>query len=126
MKKVLILLTLLSITLPVYSHAHLEKDYQNYWARLTGAQTEVILDDKARVDCLTKEYAVEVDFAQKWGESIGQALYYGIKTNRKPAVLLILENPKKDVVYLKRLQTVANKYGITVFTITKNDLEGVK
>lgn len=126
MKKLFVTLLLLASTQSVFAHAYLEKQYQEYWARLTGAQTEVVLDDKTRVDCLTKTYAVEVDFAQKWAESIGQSLYYGIKTCKKPAVLLIIENPEKDTKYLKRLNTVATKYGITVFTVTKEDLEGCR
>lgn len=36
---------------------------------------EVVLKDKTRIDCLTAEYAIEVDFAKKGAEGIGQALY---------------------------------------------------
>ena len=42
------------------------------------------------------DMAVEFDFANKWAECIGQALYYGQKTNRTPACVLIIENPTKD------------------------------
>ena len=86
-----------------------------------NGQTEVVLDDKARVDCLTDQYAVEVDFAPKWAEGIGQALFYGVKTGKQPGVLLILEH-KSDERFLKRLNLTAEKYGITTWTITPEDL----
>ena len=60
-------------------------------------------NDKTRVDCLTPTLAVEIDFANKWAECIGQALYYGKMTNRQPACVLIMENPEKDTKYLNRL-----------------------
>ena len=50
-----------------------EKYYQNEWCgRYHGIQ-EYKLRDGARVDCLTKNYAVEFDFAPKWAEGYGQA-----------------------------------------------------
>lgn len=124
MKKVIITFLLVMLTQPVFAkHLHLEREYQNYWCNKYGGITEYRLSDDTRVDILTKEYAVEVDFANKWAESIGQALYYGIRTNRKPAVLLIMENPVKDKKYLDRLKSVAIKHGITVFTVYPCDLK---
>ena len=79
---------------------------------------EYKLDDNTRVDCLTNEYAVEFDFASKWSESIGQSLYYALKTDLKPAVVLIMEKPAKDLKYLNRLYQVSNKFGITVYTMS--------
>ena len=111
-----LILFLFLLTLPVQAkHLHYEREYQNAWAEKYNAQVEVILDDGTRVDCLTEEYAIEFDFANKWAEAIGQSLYYAIKTNKKPAIVLIMENPEKDERYYNRLKTVADKYGITVF-----------
>ena len=78
---------------------------------------EYVLDDGARVDCLLPDYAVEFDFAEKWAESIGQALYYGLKTGRQPAVVLIMETPDKDFRHLNRLKVVAKKYNLKIWTI---------
>ena len=75
------------------------------------------MDDKTRVDCLTKKLAVEVDFANKWAECVGQSLYYGIKTNKQPACLLIMENGDKDLKYLKRLKYTAEQKKIKTFII---------
>lgn len=69
---------------------------------------EYVLDDKARVDCLLPDLAVEVDFAPKWAECIGQAIYYAKKTDKIPACLLILEK-ETDTRYLKRLEYAVEK-----------------
>ncbi len=70
---------------------------------------------------MTEEYAIEFDFAKKWAESIGQALYYAMETDKKPGVVLILEDPK-DERYLKRLLEVSEEYKIKVWTIGPSDL----
>ena len=80
---------------------------------------EYTLRDKTRVDCLTKTYAIEVDFSTNWAESIGQSLYYSLETNTRPGVLLITENPKKDIKYLRRLKKVSQELDITIWTIDK-------
>jgi len=82
---------------------HPERFYQEIWCGEHGGIIEHILPDKTRVDCLLDDYAVEVDFASKWAESIGQSLFYAIMTGRIPGVLLIMENPEKDFKYLIRL-----------------------
>lgn len=80
------------------------------------AKIEHRLPDGARVDILTTRYAIEVDFEQKWAESIGQSLYYGIKTHRDPAVLLLVTDDQDDgEAYLKRLNAVASVHHIAVF-----------
>ena len=104
-----------------FSHTYLEKNYQSYWCEKNNGQMEFQLDDKTRVDCLTSTHAIEFDFASKWAESIGQSLYYSIKTGKKPLIVLILES-KKDNKYLKRLNEVAEKFQIEVLTITPDDL----
>ena len=80
---------------------------------------EYTLKDKSRVDCLTSTYAFEVDFANKWAESIGQSLFYSIETNKKPAVLLIMERGQKDIRYIKRFRAVSKQHNIQLFTIDK-------
>ena len=87
---------------------------------------EYTLRDKTRIDCLTSSYAIEVDFANKWAESIGQSLYYGLMTNKKPGILLIMEKPKKDIRYLKRLKKVVEIQKIRIWTINKDLVIQVK
>lgn len=92
-----------------------EKDYVNKYC--TGYK-EFVLPDKTRIDCLTDEYAIEYDYAKKWAESIGQALYYSKKTGKKPAVALILEK-STDTKYVKRVREAASN--ITIFEIPAVD-----
>lgn len=118
---IILLIVLLTSTNCQAKHIYKESVYQAYWCNSHNGIMEYKLNDNTRVDCLTKRYAVEVDFAPKWAECIGQALYYGITTKHKPAALLILEN-EKDIRYLKRIKKVARKHRIKIFTITPQDL----
>ncbi len=113
-----IVLLLFALTLQA-KHLHKEKVYQAHFCKELGGVVEHVLHDKTRVDCLLDEYAIEVDFAQKWAESIGQSLYYASQTSRKAAVLLIMEDRKKDEKYLRRLEDVSHKHNIDIWTIDK-------
>lgn len=113
-----LLLSILSLCLNA-KHLQKEKVYQEHFCQTYGGQTEYVLQDRTRVDCLLDEYAIEVDFAAKWAESIGQSLYYAQKTNRKAAVLLIIEDEYKESKYLKRLKEVSRTHPIHIWTINK-------
>lgn len=97
-----------------------ERHYQTLLCNELGGEMEYVLKDKTRVDCLTDEYAIEVDFAKKWAEGIGQSLYYAHMTGKKPAVGFII-NTKKDQRYFKRLNALAKKYEIKIFLIKKEN-----
>lgn len=90
---------------------HREADFQMPWCEAAGGIAEYRLPDLTRVDCLTETHAVEFDFAPKWAESIGQALYYASQTNRRAGVVLILRNPK-DERYVRRLKAVVVEAGV--------------
>ena len=96
------------------AHVHLEKEYQEVWCQQHNGQLEYRLEDLSRVDCLTDDYAVEFDFAAKWAESVGQALYYGLKTGKSPGVVLILED-EKDRKHLPKIKLLADKYKIKLW-----------
>ena len=141
MKKVLILVILLISTLSAIAypfnyetcnlgykhvhHKHNEASYQQAWCYAHNGIIEYENSDLTRVDCLTKTHAVEFDFANKWAESIGQALYYASSTGKEAGIVLIIENPEKDLKYLKRLKNVTEKYNIKVWTITPEDVAAV-
>jgi len=116
----LLLFLLLTASLLQAKHLHKEKYYQKIVCSKFNGVFEYKLRDKTRIDCLTSTYAIEVDFANKFYEAIGQSLYYGLMTNHRPGIVLILENPKKDIKYLQRLKKVAKAYQIEVWTIDKN------
>lgn len=68
-----------------------EADYVELIRRELGGQKEVAVAS-GYVDLLAGDYAIEVEFADKWKQSIGQALWYGLQAGKTPAVVLI----KKD------------------------------
>ena len=70
---------------------------ETYWQDIIqkeiGGEKEYRLDDGTRVDLLFEDKACEIDWASKWAEGIGQSIYYGLKTERPPLVILLA---KKD------------------------------
>ena len=100
---------------------HHEKYYQTQLCNELDGVMEQSLLDRTRVDCLTDEYAIEVDFAKKWAESVGQSLYYAAMTEKKPAVGFIMNDNKKDGRHLKRLEVLAKRYHIKIFKIERGE-----
>ena len=90
-----------------------EKEYQAPWCTAQKGQQEVRLPDRTRVDCLTAEYAVEVEFANKWAEAVGQSLYYAFQTNKKAGIALIFRKDS-DRKYWYRLNSVIEHYGLPI------------
>ena len=119
MKLLLILLLAISVVgcSSKASAKHNEKYYQTILCNELDGKMEVVLEDTTRVDCLTDEYAIEVDFAKKWAESIGQSLYYAEMTGKKPTVALIIGT--KDNKYLSRLKLIADKYDIKIIKLKR-------
>lgn len=125
-KQIFLIFLFLFLSLPAMSASRIysEKVYQTKWCNAHNGQLEYRLNDNSRVDCLTANYAVEFDFANKWAECIGQALYYGVQTKRQPACVLIMENYEKDLKYLYKLRRAAYKKGVNLrtFTIKPNQI----
>ena len=105
------------------SHKHNEASYQQAWCSMHNGITEYENSDKTRVDCLTATHAVEFDFSNKWAESVGQALHYGVMTGKKPMVVLILENPKHQKVYYDRVLRLSKIYNFDVEYVTNDILK---
>ncbi len=120
-----ILLSLLVVSVVVAGCAekkkHNEKYYQTQLCNELDGVMEQSLLDRTRIDCLTDEYAIEVDFSKKWAESVGQSLYYAEMTGKKPAVGFIMRDNKKDNRHLKRVKVLADKYNIKIFKIQRED-----
>lgn len=113
----------LALSGAAYAKAHKERVYQGLWCASVNGAREVVLSDRARVDCVTRTHAVEVDFAPKWAEAIGQSLYYSRMTGLKPGILLILEK-NGDERFLERVRVLTGELGIDVWTITPSDIKG--
>lgn len=125
MKSFIILSFILFAGFNVQSQSKIsEKNYSLYIQSLIGGQREVSIPN-GRIDIVTNEYAIEIEKASNWKESIGQALWYALNTNKKPAIILILES-ESDYKHLIQLQTTID-YGKLTETITvfafPNDFE---
>lgn len=133
MKKILTILFILGILgfYPWFSactkanaaHAHPERYYQNEWCSKWGGRAEYLLADKTRVDCLTKTYAVEFDFAPKWAEAVGQSLYYSKMTGKQAAIVLILEK-ESDFKYFARAKYLAEDNNIQLWYVKSPEYGG--
>lgn len=99
-----------------------ERDVQRFWCDRHHGEQEHRLTDGTRIDCLTTEYAVEVEYAAKWAEAIGQSLFYARMTDRKPGIVLIMRE-RGDERFLKRLRKVAGEQGIKVWTVKPHEVE---
>lgn len=103
-------------------HKHSKSSYQHAWCSFHNGIEEFENHDKTRVDCLTDTHAVEFDFANKWAESIGQALHYQFMTGKKAMVVLILEKPQKEMVYYRRVKKLSKIHGFDTEYITADIL----
>lgn len=90
-----------------------ERYYQEKFCSKLHGRVEYTLQDRTRVDCLTEEYAIEVDFEHKWAEAVGQSLYYSLMTGKKPGILIIKENGR----HIPKIFKLCNEYGITLWII---------
>lgn len=116
---ILIFTILIIIFTPTFlyaEHLHPEKKYAAAWCTQAHGKTEFKLRDNTRVDCLTKNYAVEFDFADKWAEALGQALHYGRLTGEKPAIVLIIEQ-ESDWEHYWKLKKLARKEKVKLWYI---------
>jgi len=98
-----------------------ERHISKSWCSDVGGDSQFRTKDGTYVDCLTDQFAIEVEFDYNWKESIGQALHYAQSTNKKAGILLIKRSEsKKD--YHDQLMQVIRKYDlpIKVFEIEDN------
>ena len=107
----LLLLSLLGVAIP--AQAAKESWYQKVWCDGAGGQMEIELPEGPRVDCLTKTYAIEMDFATKWPEAIGQSLHYALLTGKKAGIVLILKTPG-DNHHLRAARRVIKSYNLPI------------
>jgi hypothetical protein len=106
-------------TLPDEQRPSSETEWVEFIAPKYEASTEYVLIDRTRVDLLNREYAFEVDWADKslkWAEAIGQAGWYAHNTHRKPAVLLLVPNKEEGTMRnIYRCRTTCELYKVAVF-----------
>ena len=103
-----------------------ESYYQKIAAEKYSGETEVSMPDGTRCDIVTETHAIEVDFADKWGEAIGQSLNYAFQTNKRGGIILIIENAT-DTRHAIRVNSIIRHYDlpVTLWVIDKES-EGLK
>lgn len=95
-----------------------ERWYQAEWCQEHNGQAEAVLEDQTRCDCITATHAVEVEFAKRWSQAVGQSLHYALKTGKRAGIVLILARPSSEK-YLHRLKAIVDHFTlpITVWVI---------
>lgn len=118
MKKLLIVFLFFNFTAHASPTKKNEAYFNHIYCQNIQGQEEFRLANKVRIDCLTDEFAIEMDWAKKWYEGITQALYYGMKTGKKPRLVLIMKSGKDQKYYSRALQTAKHyKLPISITTI---------
>jgi hypothetical protein len=89
-------------------------DDEGIWQRryCEGMELEKHLPSGGYVDCLSPEYAIEVEWAQHWAEAVGQSLYYAEATNRKPGIILLCKKSEGPVEGLCRSYVYRLEYAL--------------
>ena len=98
--------------------------YEKNWVRafqLTYGGTSEVSVEHGRIDLTIDNYAIEVDFIDKWQEGVGQALNYAKSSGLKPLLAIIiwrdksLEESEDKVKYIYEL---TNNQGIRLLVLT--------
>ena len=114
----IIFILLLTIN-TAYAKKYKESHYQATDCKIRGGKTEVVIKG-GRIDCETKHFVIEYDFADKWAECLGQALFYSAAKDKFGICSLILES-KKDFKYIDKLQNVIDYHDLYIKTdVIKN------
>ena len=109
------LLVALLLALPAVAEAERQPErwYQERIAAALGGKVEVGVPN-GRVDVVTETHAIEVEFASAWKHSIGQALWYALQTGKKPGIVLVIQDEKRDRPHVIRLGSVLQANGLDV------------
>ena len=114
LKKTLIILILSISSFASYAIEN-EAYYSEKFCNEMSGQSEYVLKDLSRVDCLTDTHAFEVDWAEgmKVYEAIGQSLYYSSETGKLPGILLLIrkENSEK---HIRKIREVIKAFDLPI------------
>ena len=92
-----------------------ESFFSDLLAQELHGRREVVLIDRSRVDIVTPAEAIEVDWARKWAEGIGQSMYYAAMTDRRPVVILLVAERNREAVYILRARVACARAGVDVW-----------
>jgi len=123
--KLLIIIFIIHTNVVYAKRHHFEKYYQNLYCNNSVGTKEYkpARDRFVRVDCLTEQYAIEIDFSNKHYEALGQALYYSTLTNKSAGIWLIVEEPRNMKHAVRLVRNIRlNKLSVTVWVIKPNGM----
>lgn len=95
--------------------AHSEKWYIQQWCKPRRGVERAVLNDGTKCDCMTDEYVVEVEYANKWKNAIGKSLHYALQTGKRSMIVLITENPRGEIYY-KQLKMLISYFSLPIDT----------
>ena len=81
-----------------------------------GGEAEVRLSDGTRCDIILYDLAIEVDWAKKWPEAVGQCLHYSRLVGKRPGILLLTRGKPTEDKYLDDCRNVCRMIDITMLT----------
>lgn len=111
---ILIILSLIMIPSICFAkRLHSEWWYTNKWCGPHGGKMKAVLNDGTKCDCMTADYVVEVEYANRWKNAIGKVLHYSLQTGKRSTIVLILERPR-DQLYLDQLKTLIQYFSLPI------------
>ncbi len=94
-----------------------EKEWTEALANFLGGKSEVKIEN-GRVDVLTESYAIEVDALKKWQEGLGQAIHYGMATNKISVLAIIYEQENSESKrLLKKVEKITTSKGVKLIVL---------
>ena len=106
----------LLLTNPSYieaAHTNPEQWYAMRAAERYNGFAEFWMPDSPLCDVLTPQHAIEVEFALKWSEAIGQSLHNALQTGRLAGIQLILTEPEEER-YLDQHNELIDHYQLLI------------
>jgi hypothetical protein len=89
--------------------------YERKWCADHKGATGVKMPDGTNAACITSTHVVEFQFAPKWAEAIGRALYYGYETGKRAGIVLIIDD-EKSLENWKRLNLTIEHFKLPIDT----------
>ncbi len=90
--------------------------------------TEVQLPGGARADCVSEEYAIEVDPTEKWAEALGQSLHYAAETGKRAMIYLYCKKSNDSFLcyrHEQHLKITINAFNLPVEYLTLHEDEAL-
>lgn len=109
------------LVIPILAHADRPQEmfalpsdyYRQQWCTEHRGATEVRMADGSSADCITSTHVVQFQFAPKWTEAIGSALYYSSQTGKKAGIVIIIKEDH-DLEYWKRLNATIEHFKLPI------------